>query len=126
VEPAKAFSASSAQACQAFSTSAQSRRNTRWSLRKREAGHSSSRLLPRRHLGFTVVGTFSPPLQLSSSLPRVKKRSQRGPKKEDVLVYSLDFDFILYLPHSIILPIHLSTKLSSQLLRNTKKGNKCG
>ena len=37
VEPAKPFSAANAQACLAFSTSAQSQRSTRCSLRRREA-----------------------------------------------------------------------------------------
>ena len=48
------------------------------------------------------------------------QRSQRGPEKEDVLVYSLDFDFILYLPHTLSCP-YIYPQNSAASLRNAKK-----
>jgi hypothetical protein len=55
-----------------------------------------------------------------------EKRSQRGPEKEDVLVYSLDFDFIPYLPAHSYSAAHTFIHKTQQPAFEMPKGNKCG
>ena len=84
--------------------------------------------MPSYVLYLNVMLTYNFPLQnqtsiLSSECVNLLYCSAlSGDLKEDVLVYSLDFDFILYLPaHTLSCPTYIYPQNSAASLRNAKR-----
>jgi len=82
VEPAKPFSAANAQACLAFSTSAQSQRSTRCSLRRREAPEP-----PAAYLLVAILPSLLSAYSLSTPTLLKSSVSEKEAKDTDIKEY---------------------------------------